>query len=379
MKSHLVKKGDFGSWPHRLCAALDLEWTDDKKIWYILFLPRRGIRQNIFLHSHRKKILASITTVHYSHEGRRRGKKNLISSGEDTLEMAKVTQSDFGESWKVGFSLFFPSWNLAWSISHAWLATATGVRASIKDAGEASAVKENLPEWLSLIKKYTRCRRKLFMRLTAAAVEKRENTVDNKAVVVLTALRFWERDFFFTDRLTAKSAGAFSGKIKIHIWVKIFTFIFLIFFKRVYSTYVWFLEKHVSYSLKQLVKSFSFDIPRDRGAGNNAHAAQSMFFACFSTPVMRNDVFFPCSTFSLLYYPLFLLYNVRAKVSLLFLSLQIAFQKGCCWTEKKSGDFNAHEWNYWIRGENLSLSDSKTFFPLCNTVFPVKAIPVITR
>ncbi len=63
-------------------------------------------------------------------------------------------------------------------------------------------MKENLPEWLSLIKKvqYTRCRRKLFMRLAAAAVEERENTVDNKAVVVLTALRFWERDFFFTDR-----------------------------------------------------------------------------------------------------------------------------------------------------------------------------------
>ena len=160
-----------------------------------------------------------------------------------------------------------------------------------------------------------------------------------KTPLTTKLLLFWllfdfGREISFSQTAKPQSLpGRFQEKARYILYLSKNIY-FYFFKKRVYSTYVWFMEKHVSYSLKQLVKSFSFDIPRDRGAGNNAHAAQSMFFACFSTPVMRNEVFFPCSTFSLLYYPLLLLYNVRAKVSLLFLSLQIAFQKGCFWSEK---------------------------------------------
>ncbi len=80
---------------------------------------------------------------------------------------------------------------------------------------------------------------------------------------------------------------------------------------------------------------------------------------------MRNDVFFPCSTFSLLYYPLLLLYNVRAKVSLLFLSLQIAFQKGCFWTEKKIWRFQ-RAWMELLdqRGKLISFRQQNLFSAL---------------
>ncbi len=54
-----------------------------------LLLPRRGIRQDVFLHSHRKKILASIATVHYSHEGRRGGKKILLALGRTPWKWQK--------------------------------------------------------------------------------------------------------------------------------------------------------------------------------------------------------------------------------------------------------------------------------------------------